>query len=83
MIIHQFKCSNCNLIIDRTELDYQCPKCHNMMNKIFSPPLIIYKGTGFYSTDYKKNRDPLLEKGQKERQKYNKDVLRGITPKEI
>lgn len=31
-----------------------CPKCKNLsLNKLFGTPGIIFKGTGFYKTDYK------------------------------
>lgn len=29
-----------------------CESCHGTLHKVFSPAAIIYKGSGFYSTDH-------------------------------
>jgi putative FmdB family regulatory protein len=31
-----------------------CPKCQNGAKRLFSPVPVIFKGTGFYSTDNRK-----------------------------
>jgi predicted nucleic acid-binding Zn ribbon protein len=31
-----------------------CTDCHESMTRIWSSPVITFKGVGFYSTDYKK-----------------------------
>jgi predicted nucleic acid-binding Zn ribbon protein len=30
-----------------------CPKCQGKLTKLFYPAGVIFKGSGFYSTDYK------------------------------
>ncbi len=30
----------------------KCPQCHNSAKRTFHPVGVIYKGSGFYSTDY-------------------------------
>ena len=37
----------------------KCPKCGGPVKRIFHPVGIIFKGSGFYTTDYKKKQaDP-------------------------
>ena len=31
----------------------ECPKCQGKLTKLFYPAGVIFKGSGFYSTDYK------------------------------
>lgn len=31
----------------------ECPKCGGKLTKLFYPAGVIFKGSGFYSTDYK------------------------------
>jgi putative FmdB family regulatory protein len=34
----------------------QCPHCETVSRRIFHPVPVIYKGTGFYTTDYARQR---------------------------
>ena len=34
-----------------------CPKCRGKVHQLFSPPAILFKGSGFYVTDSRNNRD--------------------------
>jgi len=36
----------------------QCSKCGGALKRIIFPPTVIFKGTGFYSTDYRKSPLP-------------------------
>ncbi len=41
----------------------ECPACHGQLRKVFSPPSIAFKGSGFYRTDNRKRRtEPSSEK---------------------
>ena len=31
----------------------ECPKCQGTLRRVIFPPAVVYKGTGFYTTDYK------------------------------
>jgi len=61
MPIYEYECAKCCL---RFELkrrfgengDSPCPKCGSNTQRIFSPAAIVFKGSGFYSTD---NRGPM------------------------
>ncbi len=30
-----------------------CPECSGSLRRVLFPPAVVYKGTGFYTTDYK------------------------------
>ena len=34
--------------------EHECPRCHGKARRVFHPVGVIYKGSGFYSTDYRK-----------------------------
>ena len=61
MPVHIYRCDVCG---KRYELHRRfgephptvCPEGHPDMHRIFSPPSIIFKGSGFYVTDNGKNR---------------------------
>ncbi|PZC48030.1 MAG: putative nucleic acid-binding protein, contains Zn-ribbon domain [Chloroflexi bacterium] len=56
--IYEYRCRACN---HRFELKQgfdaepmaTCPVCSSEAPRMFSMPAVIYKGTGFYTTDYK------------------------------
>jgi putative FmdB family regulatory protein len=35
-----------------------CPRCQGELRKVFTPPSIAFKGSGFYATDHGKRRPP-------------------------
>ncbi|MCJ7666643.1 MAG: FmdB family transcriptional regulator [Actinobacteria bacterium] len=58
MPIYSYKCKNCGEIFDKHEKSggngkVKCVHCQSDTQRIFSPVGIIFKGSGFYSTDYK------------------------------
>ena len=61
MPIYEYKCTNCGHIFEelRSISDGEgatCPKCGAPAKKIFSGSVgFIFKGSGFYITDYKKS----------------------------
>ena len=60
MPIYEYECPRCSF---RFELrrgfsensPVPCPQCQCDTQRIFSPVPIIFKGSGFYSTDYRGN----------------------------
>lgn len=73
MPIYCYKCPGCGerMEVFHKKLDYsaqRCPECGTAMEKIIGPVGIIFKGSGFYCTDNKKNgRTPLKEKNADEK----------------
>jgi len=59
MPLYTYRCANCS-----TELDYQqgfddppmthCPACHEeQMQRVYKRIRVVFKGSGFYSTDHR------------------------------
>jgi putative FmdB family regulatory protein len=58
MPIYSYKCESCGEIFDRLVKSGEngkvlCIHCNSVTKRVFSPVGIIFKGSGFYSTDYK------------------------------
>jgi putative FmdB family regulatory protein len=85
MPIYVYRCSNCDYEFEHNQKFAdphlkRCPECGKMtLNKVFTPATIIYKGSGFYSTDHrsssgstpttphKKTEDKGTEKGNEKK----------------
>lgn len=60
MPLYDYACDNCG---NRFELKQgfdadpkqPCPRCERIARRVFHPVGVVYKGTGFYSTDYRKS----------------------------
>ena len=59
MPIYVYRCSNCDYEFEHNQKFSdphlkRCPECGKMtLNKVFTPATVIYKGSGFYSTDHR------------------------------
>lgn len=65
-MIYTFKCNLCNRLFNETLTvevytytgsgKRKCPHCGKIIipTRVITSPTIIYNGTGFYSTDYRK-----------------------------
>jgi putative FmdB family regulatory protein len=84
MPIYVYRCSNCDYEFEHNQKFAdphlkRCPECGKMtLNKVFTPATVIYKGSGFYSTDHrsssgstptphKKTEDKGTEKGNEKK----------------
>jgi putative FmdB family regulatory protein len=60
MPTYEFLCKTCgahfniNRHFDEDLSKITCPNGHTQIRRIFSSPTIVYKGSGFYSTDHRK-----------------------------
>jgi putative FmdB family regulatory protein len=59
MPIYEYECTKCSHHFDKRqsfddEVVAECPKCKNTSNRILVPAPVIFKGSGFYVTDYRK-----------------------------
>jgi len=57
MPIYEYKCTSCGFSFEeRQGFDAEpvciCPRCQNEARRLFRPAPIIFKGKGFYVTDY-------------------------------
>ncbi|MFC1991776.1 FmdB family zinc ribbon protein [Chloroflexota bacterium] len=60
MPIYEYECPSCSGRFERRRSfsdnsPVSCSKCLCEARRIFSPVPIIFKGSGFYSTDYRSN----------------------------
>ncbi|MEO0131463.1 MAG: zinc ribbon domain-containing protein [candidate division WOR-3 bacterium] len=75
MPTYEYLCSTCNYHFEEfqkiTDKPVQkCPKCGNKVKRLISPGAgFIFKGSGFYITDYKRNSSESKNIGEK---KYDK-----------
>ena len=72
MPIYEYECGTCKHRFDLKQgFDADpvesCPLCQETSRRVFHSPAIIYKGTGFYTTDYaRKNYSPPNEGSEKQ-----------------
>lgn len=64
MPTYEYECTKCNYIFEEfqkiTDKPLQrCPKCSSKLRRLISGGVgLIFKGSGFYTTDYKKSNLP-------------------------
>jgi len=72
MPIYEYKCSTCDFSFERKQsFDAasvcSCPQCQNEARRLFKPAPIIFKGSGFYVTDYPSGSSSTLKSNSEER----------------
>jgi putative FmdB family regulatory protein len=60
MPIYEYQCTSCNYSFEQKQgFDAEpvctCPRCRNEAKRLFRPAPIIFRGKGFYVTDYPNN----------------------------
>jgi putative FmdB family regulatory protein len=60
MPIYEYRCAVCGAVFDRMasfgdDAGVRCPNGHTDTQKVFSPPGIVFKGSGFYVNDSRSN----------------------------
>ena len=58
MPTYVYACQACGRVIERRQSFQdepltECEQCHGVLRRVMQPVGIIFKGSGFYSTDYK------------------------------
>ncbi|MGI5911673.1 MAG: FmdB family zinc ribbon protein [Syntrophomonadaceae bacterium] len=81
MPIYEYRCDKCGQFekIQKVNAEplYVCPTCGAAAERIISKSVgVVFKGSGFYTTDNKKVKD-LARSRNKERQKDNQALLDG------
>ncbi len=81
MPTYEYKCEKCGQVFEIShgfdeEPDKTCPAedCDGSLHRVFSPPTIIFKGSGWHVTDYGRGngRKKQSEKGSEPREKGEK-----------
>ena len=60
MPIYEYQCTSCDCSFEKrqgfeAEPVCNCPQCQSEAKRLFKPAPIIFKGKGFYVTDYPSN----------------------------
>ena len=63
MPIYEYECVSCNHRFELkqgfdAEPTESCPLCQGLSRRRFHAPTVIYKGSGFYTTDYARKDQP-------------------------
>jgi putative FmdB family regulatory protein len=75
MPLYEYRCLTCGekfeIIQKSTDAPLtNCPNCGGPLKKLFSPPMLQFKGSGWYITDYAKKG---TEEKEKEKGSNNKE----------
>lgn len=74
MPIYEYKCTTCDFSFERKQsfdaaTVCACPQCQNEARRLFRPAPIIFKGSGFYVTDYASGSSSTLKNSSSEESK--------------
>ncbi len=59
MPTYTFRCETCGLVFDKflsfhdDQRQVTCPQGHTTVHRVFRPPAVVFKGSGFYVTDHR------------------------------
>ncbi len=59
MPTYEYICKSCGHLFEivqsmRDDTLTECPECGGELRKVFAPPAISFKGSGFYATDHRR-----------------------------
>ncbi len=68
MPTYEYVCKSCGHLFEivqsmRDDPLTECPECGGVLRKVFAPPAISFKGSGFYATDQRKKPVAAGDKG--------------------
>jgi putative FmdB family regulatory protein len=68
MPTYEYTCRDCGHTFDIVQSMWDealtmCPECGGSLRKVFAPPAISFKGSGFYATDHGKKSKSAAETG--------------------
>ncbi len=74
MPIYEYECLECGLHFDKLQRFGEpgpetCPRGHERIHRLLSQPAIIFKGSGFYVTDNRRNGSGSGSRGKRTRDK--------------
>jgi len=80
MPIYIYQCDHCGVRFERRQHFNEpplirCPECYkNSLRKVFTPVGIVYRGSGFYSTDHRSSSGITRSNGQTKPEKDEKST---------
>ncbi len=62
MPLYEYQCGTCGTTFEQLQRFgeapvQQCPRGHAQVRRVYTPVGIIFKGSGFYTTDYRTSSD--------------------------
>jgi len=60
MPLYDFACTECGTKFEKqlpfsgSQYDVTCPRGHRAVRRIYAPPQVVFKGSGWYITDHRK-----------------------------
>ena len=68
MPTYEYVCKSCGHLFEivqsmKDDPLTECPECAGALRKVFAPPAISFKGSGFYATDHGKKSKQPADKG--------------------
>ena len=68
---YAYQCQSCGVRYERKEgfdapVEHACPTCGATARRVLVPPVILFKGSGFYATDHGRGRRAAPGDGAKE-----------------
>jgi putative FmdB family regulatory protein len=90
MPTYEYTCRDCGHTFDIVQSMWDesltmCPECGGSLRKVFAPPAISFKGSGFYATDHGKKSKASAESrsdGEKKSEKKSDASSKGEGTKE-
>jgi putative FmdB family regulatory protein len=79
MPIYQYRCESCGVSFERIQSFsdqplQHCPECDGSVHRVIQPVGIIFKGSGFYVTDNRRNTALLPGKREDSSETSTKDT---------
>ena len=79
MPMYEYECLECGLHFERLQNHNdphvaQCPRGHRNVRRVFSPPAIVFKGSGFYVTDNRHDSGGNKKPSEKEKAPEEKEA---------
>ena len=70
MPIYEYECSVCDSHFEKKQNFHEepvttCPTCQGKVRRVLHPVPVIFKGSGFYTTDNRKGKDIEPVKGER------------------
>jgi putative FmdB family regulatory protein len=86
MPTYEYVCKQCGHLFEivqsmRDDALTECPECGGELRKVFAPPAISFKGSGFYATDHGKKATKSAGDGEKSEKSDKSDKGEKSEPK--
>jgi putative FmdB family regulatory protein len=85
MPTYEYVCKRCGHLFEiiqsmRDDPLTECPECGGELRKVFAPPAISFKGSGFYTTDHRKKSKRSTEGPSEKKPETEKKAAEGGDP---